>query len=56
MLLSERIGPETDIPIGVALCWHNTPAYYAFYYAGIFDTGLVKSHPVESSIWLKIIQ
>ena len=24
----------------LALCWHNTLAYYAFYYAGIFDAGL----------------
>ena len=24
-----------------ALCWHSTPTYYAFYYAGIFDGGLV---------------
>ena len=23
-----------------ALCWHTTPAYYAFYYAGIFDAGI----------------
>ena len=25
----------------LALSWHSTPAYYASYYAGIFDTGLV---------------
>ena len=25
----------------LTLCWHSTPAYHAFYYAGIFDTGLV---------------
>ena len=24
----------------LALCWHSTPVYYAFYYAGIFDAGL----------------
>ena len=24
----------------LALCQHNTLAYYASYYAGIFDTGL----------------
>jgi len=24
----------------LALCQHNTVAYYAFYYAGIFDAGL----------------
>ena len=24
-----------------ALCCHSTPAYYAFYYAGIFDAGLL---------------
>ena len=27
--------------LGVSLCWHSTPAYYAFYYAGIFDVGIV---------------
>ena len=25
----------------LALCQHNTLAYYAFYYASIFDAGLV---------------
>ena len=25
----------------LALCQHNTLAYYAFYYAGIFDAGLL---------------
>ena len=25
----------------LALCQHNTLAHYAFYYAGIFDVGLV---------------
>ena len=25
----------------LVLCQHNTLAYYAFYYAGIFDAGLV---------------
>ena len=25
----------------LALCWHSTPANYAFYYAGIFDAGLI---------------
>jgi len=25
--------------------WHRTPAYYAFYYAGIFDTGLTTPGP-----------
>ena len=29
----------------LVLCQHNTLAYYAFYYAGKFDTGLGK--PVE---------
>ena len=24
----------------LALCWHTTPAYYAFYYADIFDKGI----------------
>ena len=24
----------------VALCSHNIPTYYAFYYAGIFDGGI----------------
>ena len=23
----------------LVLCWHNTSAYYALYYAGIFDAG-----------------
>ena len=27
----------------LALCQHNTLAYYAFYYAGIFDAGLKES-------------
>ena len=27
----------------LALCQHNTLAYYAFYYAGIFDAGLVNN-------------
>ena len=27
-------------PNMLVLCWHSTPAYYAFYYAGIFDAGL----------------
>jgi len=26
--------------MSIALCQHNTLAYYAFYYAGIFDAGL----------------
>jgi len=25
----------------LALCQHNTLAYYAFYYAGMFDAGLI---------------
>ena len=25
----------------LVLCQHNTLAYYAFYYAGIFDAGLL---------------
>ena len=28
----------------LALCWHNMPAHYAFYYASIFDGGLIKTH------------
>ena len=28
------------LPIMLALCQHNTLAYYAFYYADIFDAGL----------------
>ena len=24
----------------LALCWHSTPAYYAFFDAGILDSGL----------------
>ena len=27
----------------LALCWHNMPAHYAFYYAGIFDGDLSAS-------------
>ena len=30
----------------LALCQHNTLACYAFYYAGIFDTGLSK--PIQT--------
>ena len=26
----------------LALCWHGTPAYYAFYCVGIFDAALIK--------------
>ena len=37
-------------PNMLALCWHGTPPYYAFYYAGIFDAGLrrikTQSHKV----------
>ena len=29
------------LPNMVALCWHNTLAYYAYCYAGIFDSGLL---------------
>ena len=25
----------------LALCWHNMPAHYAFYFASIFDGGLI---------------
>ena len=28
-------------PNMLALCWHSTPAYYAFYYASIFYAGLL---------------
>ena len=28
-------------PNMLALCWHNMPAHYAFYYASIFDGGLL---------------
>ena len=32
-------------PNVLALCWHNTPAYYAFYCANIiFDAGLVMKY------------
>ena len=27
-------------PNMLALCWHSTPAYHAFYYVGIFVAGL----------------
>ena len=30
----------------LALCQHNTLAYYAFYYAGIFDAGLASEKGV----------
>jgi len=33
------------LPIMLALCQHNTLAYYAFYYAGIFDAGLESTRP-----------
>ena len=32
----------------LALCQHNTLAYYAFYYTGIFDAGLFFTHRVNS--------
>ena len=34
-----------NLPIMLALCQHNALAYYAFYYAGIFDTDLTIWHP-----------
>ena len=34
MTLSVKKVPEYP-PDMLALCWHSTPAYYAFYYAGI---------------------
>ena len=39
----------------LAFCWHSTPAYYAFYDAGIFDAGLpgtadVDGHPVSVKV------
>ena len=34
---------NTDLNM-LALCWYSTPAYYAFYYAGIFDAGLESSY------------
>ena len=36
-----------------ALCWHSTPAYYAIYYAGIFDGGILK-RPIDHlyNYWL----
>ena len=30
-----------NLRIMLPLCQHNTLAYYAFYYAGIFDAGLL---------------
>ena len=41
----------------LALCQHNTLAYYAFYYAGIFDAGLdldVSDHQDNYSNIIKI--
>jgi len=37
------LSPE-HLPIMLALCQHNALAYYAFYYAGIFDAGLASPH------------
>jgi len=35
----------------LALCQHNTLAYYAFYYAGIFDAGLDGRLPQQFLKW-----
>ena len=35
-------------PNMLALHWHSTPAYYAFYYAGISDASLSLTHVEES--------
>ena len=34
---------HVHLPIMQQLCQHNTLTYYAYYYAGIFDSGLVKN-------------
>ena len=36
-------------PNVLALCWHSTPAYYAFYCTNIFDAGLVTKYYDECS-------
>ena len=38
------------LPIMLALCQHNTLAYYAFYYAGIFDAGLFHAMKCEKDL------
>ena len=40
------------LPIMLALRQHNTLAYYAFYYAGIFDAGLVQNNLVPNTCTL----
>jgi len=39
-ILDELSSILEHLPIMLALCQHNTLAYYAFYYAGIFEAGL----------------
>ena len=39
----------------LALCQRNTLAYYAFCYAGIFDTGLVTSKVIADHTMLCIV-
>ena len=41
------------LPNMLALCWHNMhmPTYYGFYYAGIFDRGLLGSYCTECSVF-----
>ena len=36
----------------LALCQHNTLAYYAYYYAGIFDAGLIAKHRHANAIYI----
>ena len=38
------------LPNMLSLCWHSTPAYYAFYHAGIFDVVLAMER-VEENVW-----
>ena len=41
----------------LALCWHSIPAYYAFYYVGIFDAGLTAiraRHTIQKRCLLKV--
>ena len=40
----------------LALCQHKTLAYYAFYYAGIFDAGLELLKKEESKIQMLNMQ
>ena len=38
----------------IALCQYNTRAFYAFYYAGIFDTGLSMFESMDNNELLTV--